>query len=300
LDEFSAHRDHLMAVAYRLLGSRAEAEDAVQETYLRYASVDPAGIDDPRAWLTTVTSRICLDVLRSARVRRESYVGPWLPEPIVTRLPGGAPDPADVAARDDELSLALLVVLERLTPEQRAAFVLHDVFAVPFEEIGATLGTTAAAARKLASRARQAVAEGNIRRTPDRAEQRRVLDAFLAAARAGDLNALLAVLAPDVVATGDGGGIAPAATTPITGQLRVGRFLLGLFRMADRMETVIESVDVNGDPGLLVEMTYPDGTTLRGVITFTVANGQITAAYSQVNPHKLEGVSPADPARNLL
>jgi RNA polymerase sigma-70 factor (ECF subfamily) len=311
LDEFSAHRDHLMAVAYRLLGTRSEAEDAVQEAWLRYASAtgtgasggsaEPAKIDDLRAWLTTVTTRICLDVLRSARVRREAYVGPWLPEPIVTRLPGGGPDPADEVAQADEVSLALLVVLEKLSPEQRAAFVLHDAFGVPFEEIAATLGTTPAAARQLASRARKAASDGTVRRTSDRAEQRRVLDAFLAASRRGDLDALLAVLAPDVVATGDGGGIGPAATKPIIGQLRVARFLLGLFRLADRTpDTVVELVRVNDDLGLLVDLVFPDGARLRGVICFVVADGQITAAYSQVNPNKLDRVPAADPARNLL
>src|SRR5215468_2095566 len=136
-----------MAVAYRMLGSRTEAEDAVQEAWLRYASADVAGVEDIRAWLTTVTARICLDVLRSARVRREAYVGPWLPEPVVTRLSSDGPDPADEAARSEELSFALLVVLERLSPEQRVAFVLHDVFAVPFGEIAAVLGTSPAAAR---------------------------------------------------------------------------------------------------------------------------------------------------------
>src|SRR4051794_28489512 len=312
LDEFSAHREHLMAVAYRMLGSRSEAEDAVQEAWLRYASATGTGapgssatgtgaIDDLRAWLTTVTTRICLDVLRSARVRREAYVGPWLPEPIVTRLPGGGPDPADEVARSDEVSLALLVVLERLSPEQRAAFVLHDVFAVPFEEIAATLGTTPAAARQLASRARRAVADGTVRRTSDRAEQRRGLDALLAAPPRGDPDALLAVLAPDVVATGDGGGIGPAAPTPIVGRLRVARFMLGLFRLADRMRaTLIEPVLVNDDPGLLVELTYPDGATLRGVICLVVDDGVITAAYNQVNPHKLERVPAVDPERDVF
>jgi RNA polymerase sigma-70 factor (ECF subfamily) len=302
LDEFSAHRDHLMAVAYRMLGTRSEAEDAVQEAWLRYASATGTDtIDDLRAWLTTVTTRICLDVLRSARVRREAYVGPWLPEPIVTRLPGGGPDPADEVTRSDEVSLALLVVLERLSPEQRAALVLHDVFAVPFEEIATTLGTTPAAARQLASRARKAAADGTVRRTSDRAEQRRVLDAFLAAARQGDLDALLAVLAPDVVATGDGGGIGPAATRPIVGRLRVGRFMLGLFRLADRMRaTVIEMVQVNDDLGLLVELTYPDGARLRGVLCLVVDDGAVTAVYNQVNPHKLAHVPAADPARNVF
>jgi RNA polymerase sigma-70 factor (ECF subfamily) len=298
--EFSAHRDHLMAVAYRMLGSRAEAEDAVQETWLRYASADADAIDDLRGWLTTVTARICLDVLRSARVRREAYVGPWLPEPMVTRLPGAGLDPADEVAQAEQISYALLVVLERLSPEQRVAFVLHDVFAVPFDEIATVLGTSPAAARQLASRARKAVADGGVRERPDRGEQRRVLEAFLAAARKGDLDQLVAVLAPDVVATGDGGGLAPAARTPVAGALRVARFLLGLFRQADRFEIVVEPVLVNDDLGLLAEGTAPDGTRQRVVMSFVVADGRIQNVYNQLNPAKLDGVPPADPTRNLL
>jgi RNA polymerase sigma-70 factor (ECF subfamily) len=300
VDEFTAHRDHLMAVAYRMLGSRTEAEDAVQEAWLRYASADVAGVEDIRAWLTTVTARICLDVLRSARVRREAYVGPWLPEPMVTRLPSDGPDPADEVARSEELSFALLVVLERLSPEQRVAFVLHDVFAVPFGEIAAVLGTSPAAARQLASRARKAVVDGGVREHPDRAEQRRVLDAFLAAARRGDIDGLLAVLAPDVVATGDGGGVAPAARAPVTGALRVARFLVGLFRQAYRAEVVIEPVLVNGDLGLLIEAAAPDGTRQLGVMAFAVTDGRIQAVHNQLNPAKLDRVRRPDPTRNLL
>ncbi|MGC9670105.1 RNA polymerase sigma factor SigJ [Planosporangium sp. 12N6] len=300
-DAFSTHRDHLTAVAYRLLGSRAEAEDAVQEAWLRYAAHDPAGIDDLRAWLTTVTTRICLDVLRSARVRREAYVGPWLPEPVVTRLPSGEPDPADAAARTEELSLALLAVLERLSPEQRVAFVLHDVFAVPFEEIATVLGTNPAAARQLASRARRTVTDARVRRHhPDLGEQRRVLEAFLAAAGRGDIDGLLAVLAPDVVATGDGGGIGPAARTPVTGALRVARFVLGLFRQADRAPTAVEPVLVNGDLGLLIETTFPGDRTFLVVVAFTVADGRIIAVHNQLNPAKLGRVPRPDPTRNLL
>ncbi|NJC69265.1 RNA polymerase sigma factor SigJ [Planosporangium thailandense] len=300
-DGFDAHRAHLEAVAYRLLGSRAEAEDAVQEAWLRYAAADRSDIADLRGWLTTVTTRICLDVLRSARVRREAYVGSWLPEPIVTRLPSDWPDPADAVARTDEVSLALLTVLERLSPEQRVAFVLHDVFAVPFDEIATTLDTTVAAARQLASRARRAVADSGVRRhSADRAEQQRVLAAFMAAAGSGDLDGLLAVLAPEVVVTGDGGGVGPATRTPVTGRLRVARFLLGLFRQAARNETVAEPVLVNGDLGLLAETTYPNGQTLRLVMAFTVADGRITAVYDQLNPAKLARVPRTEPARAAL
>jgi RNA polymerase sigma-70 factor (ECF subfamily) len=298
---FDAHRDHLEAVAYRLLGSRAEAEDAVQEAWLRYAAADRSDVADLRGWLTTVTTRICLDVLRSARLRREAYVGSWLPEPIVTRLPSGWPDPADAVARTEELSLALLTVLERLSPEQRVAFVLHDVFAVPFDEIATTLDTTVPAARQLASRARRAVTDSRVRRySPDHDEQRRVLQAFIAAAGRGDIDGLLAVLAPEVVVTGDGGGVGSATRTPITGRLRVARFLSGLFRQAARNETVAEVVLVNGDLGLLTETTYPDGQTLRLVMVFAVADGRIVAVYNQLNPAKLDRVPHPDPARDLL
>jgi len=286
-DEFWTQREHLLGVAYRMLGSRTEAEDAVQEAWLRYAGADRAGIGDLRGWLTTVTARICLDVLRSARVRRESYAGQWLPEPIVTRLAADDPDPADRAARTEEVSVALLAVLERLSPEQRVAFVLHDVFAVPFEEIAAVLGTTVAAARQLASRGRRAVTDGGVRHRADRAEQQRVLGAFLAAAHQGDIDGLLAVLAPDVVVIGDGGGVAPATRTPITGALRVARFLLNVFRQAQQADVASEAVLVNGDIGLLVDARYPDGREQVLVMAFAIADGRITGIFDQLNPAKL-------------
>ena len=190
-------------------------------------------IEDLRGWLTTVTGRICLDVLRSARVRREAYVGPWLPEPFVERLPA-SDDPAEWVVQADRVSFALLLVLETLTPEQRVAFVLHDVFAVPFEEVAGLLDTTTQNARQLASRARRSVAAGERRHTADLALQRKVQSAFLAAASGGDLEELLKLLAPDVVALGDGGGIGPAARQPVTGPVQVARFILGLFRLAER------------------------------------------------------------------
>jgi RNA polymerase sigma-70 factor (ECF subfamily) len=285
---FEAERAHLTAVAYRMLGSHAEAEDAVQETWLRYAAARPTDVRDLRAWLTTVTGRICLDVLRSARVRREAYVGPWLPEPVVTR-----PGPDDEATRRDEVGLALLVVLERLTPEQRVAFVLHDAFAVPFEQIADALGTTPAAARQLASRARRAVAADDRRNTAGLAEQRRLLDAFVKASSTGNLDDLLAVLAPDVVFVGDGGGLTPAARKPIGGAVQVARFATGLFRRVDR-ETIgltVEPVLVNGGAGLLTTARHPDGTLLRTVLAIAAHDGRIVAFYNQLNPQKLTRVT---------
>ncbi|MBX6355599.1 MAG: RNA polymerase sigma factor SigJ [Micromonosporaceae bacterium] len=323
--DFEAHRSHLMAVAYRMLGSRGEAEDAVQETWLRYAAARQADGSEPirdlRAWLTTTTARICLDMLRSARVRREAYVGPWLPEPVVTRLPGQpvatgvplsgwlagedtgfAPDPAERAARTDEIGIALLVVLERLTPEQRVAFVLHDVFALPFEEVATVLGTSPAAARQLASRARRAVtAPGAPRSTADPAEQRRVLSAFLSAAESGDLAGLLAVLAPDVVAMGDSNGkVKGAGRRPVVTAEKVARFLIGLFRRAaaEPADIVVEPVLVNGDLGLLFEVNYHHGETVRFVTAVAVADGRITGLFNQLNPDKLAAVPPPDPARS--
>lgn len=305
---FEEHRDHLLAVAYRMLGSRAEAEDAVQETWLRFAATDRTAIRDIRGWLTTATARICLDVLRSARVRREAYVGPWLPEPMVSRLPGPggvssfAPDPADRAARTDEVSYALLVIMERLTPEQRVAFVLHEVFALPFEDIGTVLGTTGTAARQLASRARRAVnADGEPRHRADLAEQRKVVAAFVAAAESGDIEGLLAVLAPDVVSVGDGGGIVPAGRHPMHGALQVARFMAGLFRRAAKETTsiVIEPVLINGDLGLLAEVVYADGQKQRMTTSFAVADGRITGIFDQVNPEKLASVLDPMPQRGL-
>ncbi|WP_412541339.1 sigma-70 family RNA polymerase sigma factor [Longispora sp. K20-0274] len=293
MDVFEEHRSHLFGVAYRLLGTRANAEDAVQEAWLRYAGTDPATIEDLRAWLTTVTGRICLDVLRSARVRREAYIGQWLPEPIVTR-PSDEPDPADSVTLGEDISMALLVVLETLGPEQRAAFVLHDVFGVPFETLASTLGVTVSAARQHASRARKAVAEGRSRHTADRAEQERVLGAFFAAVQQGDLEGLLAVLAPDVVVTGDSNGLAPAASTPIPGALRVARFMLGLARRGHKLGGYAELVHVNGDLGVLAH----DGEN-PVVMSFAIADGRITAMYDQLNPEKLRHVPEVDRERAM-
>jgi RNA polymerase sigma-70 factor, ECF subfamily len=328
-DDFEAHRDHLMAVAYRMLGSRSEAEDAVQETWLRYAAArraeDAEPIRDPRAWLTTTTARICLDELRSARVRREAYVGPWVPEPVVTRLPGQppvagttltswladpgptngfAPDPAERAAQTDEVSLALLVVLERLTPEQRVAFVLHDVFALPFEEIGKVLGTNAGAARQLASRARRAASAPDVpRHTADRAEQRRVLSAFLRAVESGDLAGLLAVLAPNVIAMGDSGGVVKGAgRRPIVTADKVGRFYVAQFQRVatEGARALVEPVLVNGALGLLFEVDLGMGERIPFVSSVAIADGRITGIFNQLNPAKLAAVPHLDPARSWI
>lgn len=295
--DFTEHRDHLLRVAYRLLGSHGDAEDAVQEAWLRWHAADRGTIADPRAWLVTVTARICLDMLRSARVRRSAYVGQWLPEPTVRSLPAGfdLTDPAVAVERGDEVSYALLLVMERLSPEQRVAFVLHDAFGVPFDEIAATLGTTVEAARQHASRARRAVtAPGRVRHTADLAEQRRVLAAFATAVTSGDLDALVAILAPDVVAIGDGGGVAPAGRHPILGALQVARFLLGLQRTYSRRGPGIQAqlALVNDDLGLVIGFERPDGSPVRGTMSFAIADGRITGVFNQLNPAKLRLPSP--------
>jgi RNA polymerase sigma-70 factor, ECF subfamily len=297
--EFEAERGHLMSVAYRMLGSRAEAEDAVQETWLRYAAAlaDPAAraqVRDLRGWLTTTVGRICLDVLRSARVRREAYPGQWLPEPLVSRLPDGGPDPSELAARTDEVSMALLVVLERLSPEQRIAFVLHDVFAVPFDEIATAMGTSVEAARQLASRARRAVADGPPKHTAELPEQRRLVAAFFTAVESGDVDELLAVLAPDAVMIGDGGGVFPATGRPLAGATEVARFMLGLWGRTDHYMRHVEAapVVVNGGFGVQIDGVYKDGRPFRGVMAFAAADGRITGVFNQISPEKMAAVPP--------
>src|SRR5947199_182728 len=220
---FEQHRDHLTRVAYRMLGSLTEAEDAVQEAWLRLGRADTEDVANLGGWLTTVVARVCLDVLRARRARREDYAGDWLPEPVV-RVDTGD-DPEQEAELADSIGLALLVVLETLTPAERLAFVLHDMFAVPFDEIAGVVGTTTTAARQLASRARRRVQGTVPRADTDMALQRRVVDAFLRAARAGDFDALVAVLAPDVVFRVDTGRTAPVGLE-VSGADAVARSIL--------------------------------------------------------------------------
>jgi RNA polymerase sigma-70 factor (ECF subfamily) len=284
-EEFDAQRPHLVAVAYRMLGSLAEAQDAVQEAWLRYSRVRAAGgIEDVRAWLTTVTGRICLDVLKSARVARETYPGQWLPEYFVDP----ELDPATRAVQRDQVGLALLVVMEKLTPEQRVALVLHDAFGVPFDEVAAVLGSTGTAARQHASRGRRAITQDGVRHSAAPAEQRRVLTAFLAAAGSGDLQALAAVLAPDVVAIGDAGGWISTATRPVVGSDKVARFYLGILGNRLGVDDIrVEMVLLNGEPGVFVRGRLQDGRPFRSALAITVEDGLITGLFNQMNPAKL-------------
>jgi RNA polymerase sigma-70 factor (ECF subfamily) len=291
-ERFEALRPRLLRLAYSQLGSLAEAEDVVQEAWLRLSRVDAEGIEDLEAWLVTVVSRLALDALRSARMRRERYVGPWLPDPLVGAA-GDDADPADRVTLDETVSHALLFVLERLSPAERTAFILHDVFGYSFDEVGDVVGRTPAAARQLASRARRHVVEQRPRQSGTPQEQRLAVEAFAAAASGGDLDALLAVLDPDVVMRSDGGGRVQAARKPLVGIDRVSRALVALARkFAGRSEA--HFVDVNGLPGLLM-VHREDGQV--SVLAFTVDAGRITTIHLQRNPDKLGHVrAPRAPA----
>ncbi|MER7362157.1 sigma-70 family RNA polymerase sigma factor [Nonomuraea wenchangensis] len=263
---FEAHRDHLRAVAYRMLGSLSEADDAVQETWLRLERTDVRDVANMGGWLTTVVGRVCLNLLRSRRTRGEEPLEPSMPDPVVT-APEGV-DPEHEALLSDSVGLALLVVLQTLEPAERLAFVLHDMFAVPFDEIAPIVDRTPAATRQLASRARRRVRDAAVTPDPDLARQREVVDAFMAASRAGDFDALVAVLDPDVVLRADAGG-APRTWLEVRGALEVA----GRAFMFRRFAAYVRPVLVNGVAGVV---TAPEGRPLS-VMAFTVAGGRVVA-----------------------
>jgi RNA polymerase sigma-70 factor (ECF subfamily) len=277
---FEKLRPRLVGVAYALLGTLPESEDAVQDAWIRLQRSDLDDIDDLTGWLVTTTSRLALDVLRSARRRREAYIGPWLPEPVET-----APDPADTVGLADSLSWAMLVVLETLTPAERAAFVLHDVFGLTFDEVADALGRTPAACRKLASRAREHVHRRRPRFDVDPEEHRHIVEAFAAAVASGDIAALTGLLDPDAVLTSDGGGRVRAARKPVHGADRVARFLIGVTARHTDYEHRVTSV--NGAPALLTLYSgRPGGVTLLGI-----EDGRIAAVDMVRNPEKLHGLN---------
>jgi RNA polymerase sigma-70 factor (ECF subfamily) len=277
--EFERHRAHLRGVAYRMLGSVSEADDAVQEAWLRLSRADAASVSNLGGWLTTVVSRVALDTLRSRRARREEYVGSYLPEPVVD-APGEG-DPEHEALLADSVGLALLVVLDTLEPAERLAFVLHDMFGVPFEEIAPIVDRSPAAARQLASRARRRVRGAAPEPDPDLDRQRKVVDAFLAAARAGDFEALVEVLDPDVVFRVDVGGAGPAARPPLVGAKAVARQILSRGRP---FAPLARPAIVNGAAGAVVMRSG----RLFGVVGFTVSGGRIVAIDIIADPAKLE------------
>ena len=290
LSAVMSERRQLINLAYRLLGSLADAEDAVQETYVRWYAMTPEqrdAIGSPGAWLTTVASRICLDLLRSARARRERYVGEWIPEPLpdhteqVTGRPGAPADPADRVTLDESVSMAFLVVLDSMTPAERVAFILHDVFGYPFAEVARIVGRTTAACRQLASSARRRVRAAQAPAAPT-ARQAGIVRAFKAAWEAKDINALIGLLDPGATVIADGGGLASAALHPIEGGEQVARYLADIASRGSGNVTVLERT-VNGQPGLVAEQ---DGVTVT-VFAFEVAGDRITRIWAVRNPDKL-------------
>lgn len=292
--EFTSHRSYLLGVGYRLTGSISDAEDAVQESWLRLAGLTDearADIVDLRAWLTRVVGRICLDKLRSATARRERYVGPWLPEPLVTDLTSDGQNPLDVVVRDDGVRMAALVVLDRLTPQQRVAFVLHDAFGLPFGEIADLIGSSVEAARQHATRARRAVADADPPARPAMAEQQEVLGRFLAAMATGDVRAVVESLHPDAVLVGDSDGKAKTAARTIEGADKVARFILGLQTRYGRDSfAAMRFVLVNGELGIYFPAWPGDAEHPpfdRRVLGVTIHDGRLAAIYDVVNPDKL-------------
>ncbi len=296
-EEFDELRRSAFAIAYRMLGRVSEAEDVVQEGFLRLHRARERGerIESPRAYLSTVVSRLSLDHLRSAQVRRETYVGEWLPEPLVTSADD---DPARKAEMADSLSLAFLVLLESLSPEQRAAYLLRDVFDEPYDRIAEIVGTSEQNARQLATRARRHVQERRPRFETSREQREELATRFFAAAEEGDLQGLEELLAHDVVLHGDGGGKAPALKHAVHGRARVARTLAGGLRAATRFGGfTTRREEVNGQPGALV---FDREGRLISVTILDISEGQVQGVSSIVNPDKLRHLGPVADLRALL
>lgn len=283
---FEAHRGRLWGVAYRMLGSRADADDMVQEAYLRWHGTPAAQVRTPEAWLVTTTTRLCIDRLRQRRAEREAYVGPWLPEPLVDEAP-----PADAATElASDLSIAFLAVLERLAPEERAAFLLHDVFDSAYDEIAAALGKSAAACRQIVSRARRRVRNERPRMRASAAAHERLVESFMRAIEVRDREALLAIFAEEAALLSDGGGKAKAAQKIVRGGASVVRYLLGVLRPA-RERLTLEKKVVNGETGVALCV---DGR-LIAVMSLATDGRRIFGVYSVLNPDKLRGVTVSKP-----
>ena len=284
-DTFESHRDRLHNLAYRMLGQVQAAEDAVQDAYLRWRSVDRDTVDDPGAYLTTIVTRLCLDELSSARAEREtSYTGPWLPEPVVE--PMDRPDRA--AEQSDALSMAMLTVLETLPPRQRAVYVLREAFDLPYADIAPILDESEGYCRKLAQRARNRIDERDVETDSRPAEQHRLIQDLMTAIEDGDAETVAETLAQDAVVTSDGGGEVTAARRPVEGREHITRFLLGIAEQVPD-DFAVEFVLVNGQPGVLATV---DGEP-QSVWAFHVRNGQIQNAYAVLNPDKLQHVTPS-------
>ncbi len=284
---FERCRDLLRGVAYRLLGRYVDAEDVVQEAWLRWSRVDVATVSDPEAYLVRVVTRLAIDRLRGAQKQRESYIGPWLPEPVLT-----APDIAEDVVRADSVSTAVLLLMENLTPLERAVLVLHDVFGYSYAEIARFIDRGEDAVRQTAYRARRHIHSGQRRYDVDRRTLMQVTEAFFTAAEGGDIAALMALLAPDVKLVADGGGLAPAPRKPIIGSELVVHALLTFSRRLPP-DMSIRVVDLNGRPGALIF----SGSDPAAALTFGVRDGRIEALYVVSNPEKLAGVVAVRPIR---
>jgi RNA polymerase sigma-70 factor (TIGR02957 family) len=275
-DPFVTHRSLLFTVAYEMLGSAADAEDVVQEAWLRWADVDQAEVRDPRAYLVRVVTRQALNRLRALSRRREEYVGPWLPEPLLT-----SPDVAEDVELAESVSIAMLTVLETLGPAERAVFVLRELFDTPYDEIAAALDKSPSAVRQIAHRAREHVAARRPRMEVSTTEQQAVVERFLAAIHTGDVHGLLDVLAPDVVLVADGGGHAAAVRHPVAGAERVARLLAGLAAVAPGAR--LETTWLNGAPAVRIDL---DGQ-LDTAVSLVIDGGRLARIYAVRNPHKL-------------
>jgi RNA polymerase sigma-70 factor (ECF subfamily) len=291
-------RPLLFAIAYRMLGSVTEAEDVVQEAFLRYhraVSGTGATPESPKAYLSAITTRLCIDHARSARVRRETYVGTWLPEPLLTDL--AAPDPASLAEQSDTLSMAFLLLLERLSPLERAVFLLHDVFSYRYDEVAEIIGRSEEACRQLGYRARKHLASHRRRFDASRRQSAELAERFFAAMGAGDMDGLISMLAADVVLTGDSGGQKPSWPRPITGREHVGRLFAAMGRKLRKAGGSITLTGVNGQPGALFRTA--DGLLIN-VLALEVADGQVVAARSVISRDKLRHLGPLADLPDLL
>ncbi|MFJ4771973.1 RNA polymerase sigma factor SigJ [Streptomyces uncialis] len=282
-DVFEEHRSVLLGVAYRMLGRVADAEDVVQDAWLRWAAADRGDVREPRGFLVRVTTRLAIDRLRQVQSRREAYVGPWLPEPLVTDHASAVPDGADRVVLDDSVSIAVLVVLESLSPLERAVFVLREAFGYPYADIAVTLDRSESAVRQLAGRARKHVGEGRPRFDVDPAEQRDLTERFLAAAADGDIERLLSLLAPDASLVGDSGGKSKAPLRVIETAAKVARFLAGAARKGIDERMTFETLELNGAVAILARYDgKPDA-----VFQLDVADGRVQRVYVIRNPDKL-------------
>jgi RNA polymerase sigma-70 factor (ECF subfamily) len=290
-------RPLLFSIAYRMLGTVTEAEDLVQEAFVRYqrATAANAEIESPKAYLSAVVTRLAIDHLKSARVRRETYVGEWLPEPFVTD--DVADDPARHAEQADSLSMSFLLLLERLTPVERAVFLLHDVFDFDFAEVGEIVNRTPATCRQHAVRARRFIAENRPRFDASEAEREKLLRGFLDAADSGDVDGLIELLAEDVIVHGDGGGKVPQWSAPIVGSERVARLFANLGAQVRRIGASVEPHRINGQPGVLFR--GPHGGVMA-VMSFDVLDGRISTIRSIVNPDKLGHLGRVESLRDVL